>query len=111
MGQLADIKAQAVLARSMDWTRSQRRSLLSPAEIWNLSLLSSCDIPNYRELSRIRGVSPRTVANQMRSARLKLNASTNLFAVTEALRHNLIPRLQPVVTRRDDCEVIVFPAG
>lgn len=108
MNQARRSDAQSVLARSVVWTRANPDKLLSPAETWNLTLLSTCDLESYDELAAIRGVSARTIANQMRSARMKLSAKTNLFAVTEALRQQLIPEFDGFDIRRLSADILVF---
>ena len=103
------LEAKSVLAQAVHWTNAKELELLSPAEVWNLALLSTCNLASYEELAQIRGVSARTVSLQMKSARLKLGAHTNVFAVAEAIRNQLIPILAPRTKGVPHADIVVFP--
>lgn len=111
MNPFRQAEAKALLAQSVIWTRKQPSGLLSAAEIWNLTLLSHCNMQSYKELADIRGITVRTVGRQMRSARLKLDARTNVFAVAEAIRRGLIPDLVRWQPGRRQADIIVLPTA
>lgn len=104
-------EAKAFLSQAMLWTRRQPQGLLSAAEVWNLTLLCHCNLANYQDLADIRDISESTIRRQMKSARLKLDAQTNLFAVAEALRRDLIPRFSRWKPGERQAEIILFPAA
>lgn len=103
------LEARAILAQAEMWTRSHPPTLLTAAEVWNITLLSTCNLESYKDLAGIRGISDRTVAAQMRSARMKLEAKTNLFAVAEALRRQLVPSFERWEPGLPQAEIISFP--
>lgn len=104
-------EAKSVLALAVVWTRTRSTGLLSPAEVWNLALLSNCNLESYGDLAAIRGISKRTVSEQLRSARLKLGARTNTFAVAEAIRRQLIPCWDPGEPGQTRADVLALPLG
>ncbi|MDW3098909.1 MAG: helix-turn-helix transcriptional regulator [Alphaproteobacteria bacterium] len=103
------LEAKSVLAHAEMWTDAHPPTLLTPAEVWNIALLSTCNLESYKDLAGIRGISDRTIAAQMRSARLKLGAKTNLFAVAEALRRQLIPSFERWEPGLPQAEILSFP--
>lgn len=109
MSHFRTLEAKSVLAQAEMWTNAHPPTLLTPAEVWNIALLSTCNLESYRDLAGIRGISDRTIAAQMRSARLKLDAKTNLFAVAEALRRQLIPRFERWEPGLSRAQIISFP--
>jgi DNA-binding CsgD family transcriptional regulator len=111
MNPFRQAEAKAFLSQAVLWTRRQPPGLLSAAEVWNLTLLSHCNLARYQDLAEIRGISENTIRRQMRSARLKLDARTNLFAVAEALRRDLIPRFSRWKPGERQAEIILFPAA
>lgn len=102
-------EARSVLALAVVWTKTRNTELLSPAEVWNLALLSNCNLESYDDLAEVRGISKRTVSEQLRSARLKLGARTNIFAVAEAIRRQLIPCRDPQEPGHAGADVLAFP--
>jgi|GEM_PF-5028441 len=111
MSRARALEARSVLTLAKTWTRCQQHSILSAAEIWNLTLLSTCNLVSYDELADIRGVSPPTIRAQMNSVRLKLNARSDLFAVAEALRRGIIPRIDPRRPGTAHADILAFPGG
>lgn len=109
MTRFKTLEAKSVLAQAEMWTDTHPPTLLTPAEVWNMALLSTCNLESYKDLAGIRGVSDRTIAAQMRSARLKLEARTNLFAVAEALRRQLIPSFERWEPGLSQAQIIPFP--